>query len=318
MEFRVLGPLQVLQEGQTVRIAGPRERGLLAALLLRPGEVVSADRLIDLLWGEKAPGNASNALQAVVTRLRKALGPHGKGLLVTRTPGYVLAVDPDQVDAVRFEGFLARARGLLQHDPATAADLLGQALGLWRGPALQDLASQPLAQQEIGRLEELRLAAVEARIEAELTLGRHGEVVGELQALVAAHPLQERLRGQLMLALYRAGRQADALGVYQQTRAVLDEELGLDPAPALQALHHQILRQDPSLAATVPTSRERGRALPAPPAARFPTGAATLPMIHDAFRYRLSAIGCWLSVVSGQWAVSRLAPVPSRRRSLGR
>jgi predicted ATPase/DNA-binding SARP family transcriptional activator len=263
MECRVLGPLQVLQEGQTVRITGPRERALLAALLLRPGEAVSADRLIHLLWGDAAPGNAANALQAVVTRLRKALGPHGRDLLVTRTPGYALAVDPDQLDAIRFEGLLAQARELLQRAPAIASDLLGQALGLWRGPALQDLADQPLAQQEIARLEELRLAALEARMEAELALGRHTETVGELQSLVAAHPLRERFRGQLMLALYRAGRQADALEVYQQTRAVLGQELGLDPEPALRALHQQILRQDSSLAAPFRISRGLGQALPA-------------------------------------------------------
>jgi predicted ATPase/DNA-binding SARP family transcriptional activator len=263
MEFGVLGPLQVLQEGQSVRITGPRERALLAVLLLRPGEVVSADRLIDLLWGDEVPGNAPNALQAVVTRLRKALGPHGKDLLVTRTPGYALAVSPDQVDALRFQGLLDQAARLPDSDPATASVLLEQALGLWRGPALQDLADQPLAQQEIARLEELRLAALEARMEAELAQGRHIEVIGELQSLVAAHPLRERFRSQLMLALYRAGRQADALEVYQQTRAVLGEELGLDPEPALQALHQQILRQDPSLAAPVPSSRGRGQALPA-------------------------------------------------------
>jgi DNA-binding SARP family transcriptional activator len=263
MEFEVLGPLQVLQEGQTVRITGPKERALLAALLLRPGEVVSADRLIDLLWGDDAPANAPNALQAVVTRLRKALGPHGKDLLVTRTPGYALAVSHDQVDAFRFQGLLDRAARLLHRDPATASVLLEQALGLWRGPALQDLTDHPLAQQEIARLEELRLAALEARIEAELALGRHTEVVAQLTTLVAEHPLRERFRGQLMLALYRAGRQADALDVYQQTRSLLSEELGLDPEPALQALHERILRQDPSLPAPIRTSGGRAHNLPA-------------------------------------------------------
>jgi predicted ATPase/DNA-binding SARP family transcriptional activator len=263
MEFGVLGPLQVLQEGEPVRITGPRERALLAVLLLRPGEVVSADRLIDLLWGEHAPGNAPNALQAVVTRLRKALGPHGKDLLVTRTPGYALTASHDQVDALRFQGLLDRATRLLHSDPAGASVLLEQALGLWRGPALQDLTDQPPAQQEIGRLEELRLAALEARIEAELALGRHTEAVAQLTTLVAAYPLRERFRGQLMLALYRAGRQADALDVYQQTRTVLGEELGLDPEPALQALHERILRQDPSLAAPIRTSSERAHNLPA-------------------------------------------------------
>jgi predicted ATPase/DNA-binding SARP family transcriptional activator len=261
MEFRILGPLEVVHDGQAVRITGPRERALLAALLLRPGEVVSADRLIDLLWGDDAPGNAPNALQAVVTRLRKALGPHGRDLLVTRTPGYALAVGRDQLDAARFERLLARASGLLQHDPATASNLLGQALDLWRGPALQELADHDLIQHEIARLEELRLAALEDRIQAELALGGHSEVVGELQTLAATHPLRERLQGALMLALYRSGRQADALEVYQQTRVVLGEELGVDPEPALQALHQQILHQDPSLAAPIRISR--GPTLPA-------------------------------------------------------
>jgi predicted ATPase/DNA-binding SARP family transcriptional activator len=263
MEFRILGSLEVIDQGRTVRITGPRERALLTALLLRPGEAVSTDRLIDLLWGDDAPGNASNALQAVVTRMRKALGPQGRDLLVTRTPGYALAVGHDQVDAVRFERLITQARDLLQHDPAVASDLLRQALGLWRGPALQDLAGQPLAQQEIARLEELRLAALEARIEADLALGRHSEVIGELQALVAANPLRERFRGQLMLALYRAGRQAEALEAYQQARTLLGEELGLDPEPGLQALQAQILRQDPSLAATAGPNRRRGHTLPA-------------------------------------------------------
>jgi predicted ATPase/DNA-binding SARP family transcriptional activator len=263
MEFGVLGPLQVLQPGQPVRITGPRERALLAVLLLRPGEVVSADRLIDLLWGEHAPANAPNALQAVVTRLRKALGPYGKDILVTRTPGYALTVSPDQVDALRFQGLLDRATRLLDSDPAGASVLLEQALGLWRGPALQDLADQALGQQEIARLEELRLAALEVRMEAELALGRHTEVIGKLQALVGAHSLRERFRGQLMLALYRAGRQADALDVYQQTRSLLGEELGLDPEPTLQALHEQILRQDPSLAAPIRTGSWRVHTLPA-------------------------------------------------------
>ena len=263
MEFRILGPLEVIDEGATVRITGPRERALLTALLLRPGEAVSTDRLIDLLWGDDAPGNAPNALQAVVTRMRKALGPQGRELLVTRTPGYALAVGHDQVDAARFERLITQARDLLQYDAAAASDLLGQALGFWRGPALQELAGQPLAQQEIARLEELRLAAVESRIDAELALGRHGEVIGELRALVAAHPLRERLQGQLMVALYRAGRQAEALEVYQQARTMLGEELGLDPEPGLQALQERILRQDPSLAAPLRTPGGRAHTLPA-------------------------------------------------------
>jgi predicted ATPase len=199
----------------------------------------------------------------VVTRVRKALGPHGKDVLVTRTPGYALAVSHDQVDAFRFQGLLDRAARLLHRDPATASVLLEQALGLWRGSALQDLTDQDLVRHEIGRLEELRLAALEANIEAELALGRHTEMVAQLKTLVAEHPLRERFRGQLMLALYRAGRQADALDVYQQTRAVLGEELGLDPEPTLQALHERILRQDPSLTAPTGTGGGRAHTLPA-------------------------------------------------------
>jgi predicted ATPase/DNA-binding winged helix-turn-helix (wHTH) protein len=249
--------VEVVEDNEAIPITGPRERALLAVLLIRPGEVVSADRLIDLLWGDDLPRNAPNALQAVVARVRRALGTRGKEILVTRNPGYLLAVAPDQVDVLRFEHLISRARDLMDSDPATASSLFRQALGLCRGPAFQDLAYEDPFQQEIARIEELQLSAQEDRIEADLSLGRFAEVVGELENLIGKHPLRERLRQQLMLALYGSGRQVDALRVYQATRTLLADELGLDPATELQDLHARILRQDPSLAAPRATASMR-------------------------------------------------------------
>jgi predicted ATPase/DNA-binding winged helix-turn-helix (wHTH) protein len=263
VEFRVLGPLEVVEDRQAIPITGPRERALIALLLIRPGEVVSADGLIDLLWGDDIPRNAPNALQAVVARVRRALGPRGKEILVTKKPGYTLAVGPDQVDVLRFEHLIARARDLVESDPATASSLFRQALGLWRGSAFQDLADEVPFQQEIARLEELQLSAQEDRIEADLSLGRFAEVVGEIEALIATHPFRERLRQQLMLALYGSGRQADALRVYQETRTLLSDELGLDPVTELQELHERILRQDASLAESRAKAPVRRHNLPA-------------------------------------------------------
>jgi predicted ATPase/DNA-binding SARP family transcriptional activator len=244
MEFGILGPLEVRDGSAPVRVPGAKERALLADLVVHAGRVVSADRLVDDLWGEDPPGNPANTLQGRVSALRRALGPSGSGLVVTRAPGYVLEVGPERVDAARFERLVAEAgRGA----GAEAARLLEAALELWRGAALAEFADRPWAQAEAARLEELRLAAREALVELGLAAGGHGGLVGELEGLVAAHPTRERLRGQLMVALYRSGRQADALGVYQETREVLAEELGIDPSPALQRLHQAILVQDPAL-----------------------------------------------------------------------
>jgi predicted ATPase/DNA-binding SARP family transcriptional activator len=220
---------------------------------------VSADRLVEDLWGDDPPGNPVNTLQGRVSALRRALGPGGAGLVVTRPPGYVLEVEAGQVDAARFERLVAeagRAAG------AAAARLLEEALGLWRGPALAEFADQPWARAEAARLEELRLAAVEALVELRLAAGDHPGLVGELEGLAAAHPTRERLRGQLMVALYRSGRQADALGVYQATRAVLAEELGIDPSPELQRLHQAILVQDPALEAAASPRQQPRHNLP--------------------------------------------------------
>jgi DNA-binding SARP family transcriptional activator len=244
MEFRILGPLEVVEHGRALALGGSRQRALLALLLTRANEVVSADRLIDELWGAEPPAAASNALQYHVSQLRKALAP--AEVIETRQPGYVLHVAPDDLDLLRFERLVEEAQRA--ESPDLAARLLHDALGLWRGRALADLSDQPWSQAEINRLEELRLAAIELRIEADLALGRHSEVVGELERLIMEHPVRERLRGLLMRALYASGRQAEALTAYRETRALLVEELGIEPSPALQELEQAILRQDPALA----------------------------------------------------------------------
>ncbi len=251
MEFRVLGPLEALDGGQSVDLPRRKHRALLAALLLHAPEPVSPDRLIEELWGESPPRTARDALQNYVSLLRKALGAD---VLVTREAGYVLDVAPDQIDLGRFERLCAEARAAA--DVAERAGSLREALGLWRGPPLADIAYEPFAALEIARLEELRLAAREELIDAELELGRHADLVPELELLVQEHPFDERLRGQLMLALYRAGRQAEALEAYQEARRELDEELGLEPGTPLRELEQAILRHDPALGmpATVPAT----------------------------------------------------------------
>ena len=240
MEFLILGPLEVVEAGREIAVAGSKPRALLAVLLLYANEVVSRDRLVDELWGEAPPETAATALQVHVSQLRKALG---RETIVTRAPGYVIRVGPGDLDAECFESLLKDAQG---QDAAVAAETLREALELWRGPALADLGDT-LARPERTLLEERRLSALEQRIEAELALGRHAELVPELEGLVRERPLRERLRGQLMLALYRYGRQADALEVYRSGRRLLDEELGLKPDNELQRLERAILNHDPSL-----------------------------------------------------------------------
>jgi DNA-binding SARP family transcriptional activator/WD40 repeat protein len=270
LEFRLLGPLEVWREGRPLRLGGERQRALLALLLLHANEVVPRERLLEELFGGDAPERGANALQVGISRLRRVLGDgrasNGDGgVLLTRPPGYLLRTEPEQLDVALFEQLLAKGRGSLAEGDATAAaSTLREALALWRGPALADLALLEFAQPEIRRLEELRLGALMERIEADLALGRAGEVVPELEALVAANPLQERLRGQLMLALYRSGRQADALEVYRQTSELLRDELGLEPSKALQALERSILRQEAALdveAAPVAAEAEVGLAV---------------------------------------------------------
>jgi predicted ATPase/DNA-binding SARP family transcriptional activator len=247
IEFRVLGPLEVVRGAEQVRIPGDKERALLASLIIRSGEVVSTDQLIDHLWGDDLPDNPANALQAIVSRLRRALG--GDRVIATKKPGYRLQLLPESIDAVRFEDLVQRATRLGADDPSRASELLAEALSLWRGPPYADLAYEDLAQPERARLDDLRIAALEEKIAADLALGRNSDALTELERLVSEHPLRERLRGQLMLALYRSGRQADAIAAYHETRRVLDEELGLDPGPELENVYQQILRHDASLEA---------------------------------------------------------------------
>jgi DNA-binding SARP family transcriptional activator len=241
LELRILGPLEVLVDGEPVELRRAKQRALLALLLLSAGEVVSADRLIDELWGGQPPATAKDALQNYVSQLRKALGPD---VIVTRPPGYVLDVESEQTDIGRFERLVAQGRDA---DVQTRAASLRKALALWRGTPLADLAYESFAGLEVARLEELRAAARADLVDAELDLGRHAELVLELEATIAERPFDERPRAQLMLALYRAGRQADALEAYRDARSVLADELGLDPGAQLRELEQAILRQDPAL-----------------------------------------------------------------------
>jgi DNA-binding SARP family transcriptional activator len=241
LEFHILGPLEVVDGEEVLHLGGQKQRALLALLLLDPNRVVSTDRIVDALWGEQPPRTAATSLQNFVSQLRKLVGPE---TLVTKPPGYELRLSGEQLDLERFRRLVDEARG----EPAEErAEGLRRALALWRGPPLADLGFESFAQSEIVRLQELRLAVVEDRVEAELEAGRHAELAGELETLAEEHPLRERLRAQLMLALYRAGRQAEALQIYHDTRRVLVEELGIDPSPSLQQLHGSILRQDPGL-----------------------------------------------------------------------
>jgi DNA-binding SARP family transcriptional activator/tetratricopeptide (TPR) repeat protein len=244
LEVRLLGPIEAERNGTPVALGGPKPRALLAVLALEPGRVVSVDRLVEALWPGEPPETSAHAVQVYVSQLRKALGP----VIATRAPGYELELAPDRVDVHRFARLTQDGRAELEGgDPAAAEGALREALALWRGPALADFLYEPFAQTEIARLEELRTVTLEERIEADLALGRHLELVSELEALVAAQPLRERPRAQLMLALYRSGRQADALAAYRTARETLVEELGIDPGPELRALEAAILRQDESL-----------------------------------------------------------------------
>ena len=252
MQVRILGPFQVEETGRRITIGGVRQRAVLADLALHANEVVPSEQLLVDLWGEDSPPSAANALQAAISRLRRVLPPNR---LLTTAPGYSLRIFPAELDVRQFEQLLAEGRdALAAGNAADAAGILDQALSLWRGPPLADFRYEPFAQAEIARMEELQLACREERAEAHLALGSTGEVAAELRSLVSEHPLRERLRGQLMLSLYRAGRQTEALEVYREFRSVLAEELGLEPSSALQKLQEAILRHDPVLAPGSPTT----------------------------------------------------------------
>ena len=247
MEYRILGPLEVLLEGRQIALGAAQPRAVLAVLLLHANEVVSVDRLVDELWGESPPPTATKTVQLYVSQLRKAFGPNAD-VIETRAPGYVIHAEPEQIDVGRFERLAAEARErAMAGDAEAAAGLFRQSLALWRGRVLAGLTFESLARIEVEQLEDKRVAARMDEIDCALVLGEAEQVVGELETLVAQHPLLERARGQLMLALYRSGRQAEALAAYRQTRGVLVDELGIEPGRSLRELERAILRQDPSL-----------------------------------------------------------------------
>jgi DNA-binding SARP family transcriptional activator len=262
MEIRCLGPLEASDGQQPIRLGGPRQRLVLAHLLVRANQTVPADHLIDEVWGSEPPPAARSSLQSYVSHLRRALGPeriegHGRG--------YVLRLAPDELDVTRAATLAADGRRLMDHDPAAAAVAFEDALTMWRGPPFADLSGEPSLRPEIARLEELRRSIVDDRITAELAQGRGADLVGELEALTAADPLRERTWAALMLALYRGGRQAGALAAYDRARRVLVDELGIEPSAALQQLHAQVLRHDPALLDGAPNGRSEDQ--PVPPSA---------------------------------------------------
>jgi DNA-binding SARP family transcriptional activator/pimeloyl-ACP methyl ester carboxylesterase/class 3 adenylate cyclase len=245
VEFRILGPFEARDGNRVLRIREGKQRALLALLVVNANRTLAIERIVDELWGERAPESASKMVQVYVSQLRKLLPD---GILLTRPPGYALELEPEQLDLRRFERLLAEGRAALAEGSAEqAAARLAEALALWRGPALAEFASEPFAKPEGAQLEDLRLAALEERIEADLACGRQADLAAELESLVARHPLREGLRRRQMLALYRSGRQAEALAAYLEARRVLAEELGLEPSPALRELQRRILEHDPGL-----------------------------------------------------------------------
>jgi DNA-binding SARP family transcriptional activator len=308
MRFQILGPLEISDGSGTVHLGGGKQRAVLALLLLRANEIVSTDALVEGLWGEAPPATAAKIVQNYVSQLRKALDRPGDVLVTHGSSGYSLRVGTDELDADRFERLFDEGRrALADGQPEEASRKLREALALWRGPPLSDFAFDSFAQTEIARLEERRLVALEERIEADLALGRAADLVAEIESLVAQHPLRERLRAELMLALYRSGRQAEALHVFQDARRKLVDELGVEPGPALQQLQRAILAHDPSLgpagATRSGTASEPGQATPA---GRLPSrvvlaagavllavaaGAAVLELIGGASRSELEVTG---------------------------
>ncbi len=266
MEFRILGPLEVRDRDVPLALGGPKQRALLALLLTRAGEVVPRERLIDELWAGDPPASADSVFQTYLSHLRRAIG---REVIQTRPSGYAVELGPHELDLHHFE-HLVEAAQESESEPEEAGAILREALALWRGPPLADLSHEPFAQAEIARLEELRFVALEWRMQADLALGRHDQLIGELEALVSRYPLRERLRGLLMLALYRAGRQAEALEAYKAARSILVGQLGIEPSQSLQELERAILRHDSSLelgaiARNTPTRPTKDEGAPSAP-----------------------------------------------------
>jgi DNA-binding SARP family transcriptional activator len=311
IEFRILGPLEVVDH-EPLSLGGHKQQAVLAVLLLHRGEVIAADRLIEAVWAGRAPATAAKTLQVYISNLRKSLG---EGPLVTQGRGYLLATEPDQVDSDRFEKLAAKGREALEHeDPQRARTWLESALTLWRGPALTDFSYESFAQSEIARLEEARMATLESRIEADLRLGRHTALVPELEALVHEHPLRERLYEQLMIALYRSGRQVDALERYQRARRKLIDDFGIEPGPRLQEIQRAVLTHDSMLDLPGrrrfrhrPIGSERPRATPA---------RSLAPGIPALLASVLSALSGLRRQVGAFWArVGRRVRLPSQPRA---
>jgi DNA-binding SARP family transcriptional activator len=309
MRVRILGPFQLEEGGRRITIGGVRQRAVLASLLLHANEVVPSEQLLVELWGEDSPPSAANALQAAISRLRRALPP---GRLITRDPGYALRVFPEELDVEQFEQLISEGRdALAAGSAAQAARTLSQALSLWQGPALADFRYEPFAQAEIARLEELRLACLEERIEADLALGSSaGALTAQLRRLVSEHPVRERLRGQFMLALYRSGRQTEALEVYREFQSVLREELGLETSPLLRELEAAILRQDPALsqgatATGAPLARRPVTVLCVALRVAASSGTALDPEAHEVVHeHTVSGLTAVLERYGGKLAIS--------------
>ena len=300
MQFRLLGPLEVDGADGPIPVDRGKPRALLALLLLHPNEVVSTEFILEALWGDDFPDTAGHAVEVYISRLRRLLGPDR---IERQPPGYRLRVLTGELDLERFAALTAEADAAVASDPARAAALLQDAERLWRGPPLQELVGTASGDAEINRLQEMHFNAIEARIDARLAAGSGSELVGELERLVAAQPFRERLRGQLMLALYRAGRQADALTAYHAARAALDDELGVEPGADLQALQVAILRQDPSLE----PARKPGVAVGAGTAEAAAAGRAAAPR-----RTRRVALVGLLSVLVVVAVVIALPLLPGR------
>jgi DNA-binding SARP family transcriptional activator/class 3 adenylate cyclase len=315
MDFRILGPLEVLDEGRTIALGGSKQRALLALLLLHPNETLTTDRLIDELWGEQASATAAKTVQVYVSRLRKTLrdGARDGGEVVTRERGYELRLDPDHLDAHRFERLVDQGRSeLAAGRPKRAASTLGEALALWRGAPLAELAYEPFAQREVARLDDLRIAAMERQIEAKLALGEHAEVISQLESLIAEYPYREGLRAQLMLALYRCDRQAEALQAYQEARRRLVEDLGIEPGDRLRELERAVLAQDPTLAVRdIQTVEEPSESAPEPHTGTSPGEgeAEPAPAVPDITRPRRRLVSVvFADLVGSTGLAERLDP----------
>jgi len=303
-EFRVLGPVEASVDGEPIRLPAAKPRALLAALLLDRNRVVSVSQLIDDLWGEAPPETATKALQGYVSQLRKVFGPER---LLTKPPGYELRVENGELDLDRFEQLAREGRELLAAgDSKAAAKRLGEALELWRGPPLAEF-SEPFARDAGARLEDERLAALDERLDADLALGRHARLVPELEQLVAQEPLRERPRAQLMLALYRSGRQADALELYRRTRETLSDELGIEPGLELQELERRMLQHDPELERPRPAPRPAKEAAPVP-LARRPQVLVLAALALAAVAAAIAAIALTAGGSSGNSSSGELRP----------